>query len=729
MKIASIQAKYLFFLIACLALLIFVQLTTASSTTLAYTQAAVSAPLAWSEVDDFEGLSNGAINGRNGWSGTEGTVENDPSDSSNKVLLIDDYSASYSRKTLPTFINNGSNGTMFFRLRRDSGIDIFAGASDSFSPTNFSEYRAQVGSRPADGNDWTIRSGENFLRSTNSDGFPANEWVCVWLLINNSSDNYQVYVQGGPYSSATRLNTSSGSTFGFREGSTSNPIRSFYTRAGEASGGLYIDDIYVEPSSTTTSTPAGVSCSSNSASPPQVSQPSNQLSTLGDYTSLSISAFDSNGESLTYSANNLPPGLNISSSTGFIDGTSTNAGVYSVQVTARNQSSLSSSTSFQWRINTPPSITSPGNQVGTVGDIVDLSISAFDPDGDAYGYGISNLPNGLTWDEQGTIFGTLTQAGIFNSSITVVDSFEASTTISIVWNISNASEPDTPTPTHTPTSTASPTSTATPTTTATPTITATPTQEPTAFPPPTTPTIAEISNDGSNSFTVSWSGSSHVLDYRIVERHNNGAWSLQEERTTASSITVTEKALGEWCFRVQALNPHGSSNWSNIACTTVSLNGTTGDLSNIYLPSIRRDIPQAPTVTPTPEPACVEDDIEEDVGEGIFGNNTPGDALDIGAVCTDGRPIVGEITNKDSDFDFYLIRLDQGQQVTIGLQGNSDPSIFVMTLFKGSDVKAHDGSDEDPKEFVEDLESGDYFLAVSSAKGTGKYTLTIQGDE
>ena len=81
-----------------------------------------------------------------------------------------------------------------------------------------------------------------------------------------------------------------------------------------------------------------------------VTSPGSQTSTQGTAIStLQISATDSAGKALTYSATGLPAGLAISSS-GAITGTPSAAGTYTVAVTA-SSGTASGSTSFTWTVN------------------------------------------------------------------------------------------------------------------------------------------------------------------------------------------------------------------------------------------------------------------------------------------------------------------------------------------------------------------------------------------
>jgi serine protease len=97
-----------------------------------------------------------------------------------------------------------------------------------------------------------------------------------------------------------------------------------------------------------------------------VTNPGNQTSTVGTAVSKQISATDSAGKTLTYSATGLPAGLSISSS-GLISGTPTTAATSSVTVTA-SSGTASGSTSFSWTVNSSGGgCTSPGQKLGNPG--------------------------------------------------------------------------------------------------------------------------------------------------------------------------------------------------------------------------------------------------------------------------------------------------------------------------------------------------------------------------
>jgi hypothetical protein len=98
-----------------------------------------------------------------------------------------------------------------------------------------------------------------------------------------------------------------------------------------------------------------------------VTNPGSQSTTTGGTASLQISATDSAGATLTYSASGLPTGLSISSSTGKISGTASTAGTYQVTVTASDSTGASGSTSFTWTVGSTSSTCTSSQLLGNPG--------------------------------------------------------------------------------------------------------------------------------------------------------------------------------------------------------------------------------------------------------------------------------------------------------------------------------------------------------------------------
>jgi hypothetical protein len=181
----------------------------------------------------------------------------------------------------------------------------------------------------------------------------------------------------------------------------------------------------------------------------RVVNPGAQTNATGDTVSLPIQAVDHDGDSLTYSATGLPPGLSINGSTGVITGTvsgSASGTPYTTTVTASDGAN-SDSQNFTWTIthaaDQGPTLTNPGNQSNNEDDKVALELAATDPEGDPLTYSATGLPPGLSIDApSGVIYGTPEDSAVMGSpySVTVTASDgQASDSQTFTWTVTGPS--------------------------------------------------------------------------------------------------------------------------------------------------------------------------------------------------------------------------------------------------------------------------------------------------
>jgi hypothetical protein len=176
-----------------------------------------------------------------------------------------------------------------------------------------------------------------------------------------------------------------------------------------------------------------------------VLSPGDQASGVGGTVSLQVEAGDSaSGQSLTYSATGLPPGLSIGPATGLISGSPAGAGTFSVTVTATDTTGAHGSATFTWTVSAAPntvSVISPGDQASVVGGTVSLQVEAGDStSGQSLAYSATGLPPGLSiGPATGLISGSPAGAGTFSVTVTATDTTGAHGSATFTWTVSATS--------------------------------------------------------------------------------------------------------------------------------------------------------------------------------------------------------------------------------------------------------------------------------------------------
>jgi putative Ig domain-containing protein/fibronectin type III domain protein len=87
---------------------------------------------------------------------------------------------------------------------------------------------------------------------------------------------------------------------------------------------------------------------------PVLTNPGNQSSTVGQPVSLQLQGSDPDGQPVTYTASGLPAGVSLMASTGFVSGTGTTAGTFSVTARVSDGVLSSSNQTFTWTMAAAP---------------------------------------------------------------------------------------------------------------------------------------------------------------------------------------------------------------------------------------------------------------------------------------------------------------------------------------------------------------------------------------
>ena len=197
------------------------------------------------------------------------------------------------------------------------------------------------------------------------------------------------------------------------------------TRAVDAPPGYYL--LFVLNSAGTPSVApivrVPVAPVANPALTPVLQNPGNQTGQAGTAVSVQLSATDPNGDTLTYGASGLPPGLFVDTSTGAITGTPSAAGTFNVVVTATDGVNTDSK-SFVWTIaQGPPFVlnTPPPPAPALAGSTVTFTASVTGGAGIQYQWDFDDGTPATPFSSSATIQHQYAQPGIYYVMVTARD--------------------------------------------------------------------------------------------------------------------------------------------------------------------------------------------------------------------------------------------------------------------------------------------------------------------
>ncbi|HEY2698042.1 MAG TPA: phospholipase D-like domain-containing protein [Pseudonocardiaceae bacterium] len=287
-----------------------------------------------------------------------------------------------------SYISTGNLDTTYYSTSRDYGVYDTDSADVSAVVSVFNADYAKTTITPTDGDDlvWSPTDSQSHLLSlingaqhtldvqeeefgdtalVNAIVADANRGVTVRVVAENESSSYttelnEVTAAGGKvttYTSSTGFyihakdivadyGTSTAKVFLGSENFSDNSLNH------NRELGLIINDANVMSGVEATFTADFNKTPSGGGGAVTVSNPGNQTSTVGTATSVQVSASDTAGGNLSYSATGLPNGLSINASSGLISGTPTATGTSNVTVTATDSTGPTGSTSFSWTVNT-----------------------------------------------------------------------------------------------------------------------------------------------------------------------------------------------------------------------------------------------------------------------------------------------------------------------------------------------------------------------------------------
>jgi len=196
---------------------------------------------------DFDALSPGQISGQDGWAGgASARVIREYSHGGNQLLRLAGDNVELYRDLSALQVPNGQTATLFFRfMSATSAANHGIGLSDVSAPDEWGDYES-TSLVYTDGSSVKVRGrkGRSYVDLTlngGANGLAPGTWYDVWMVVDNAADVTDFYLQGGDVATQRKV----GDNLGFRNGTASNPMRTFFLNVGSGGNVVLVDDVHV----------------------------------------------------------------------------------------------------------------------------------------------------------------------------------------------------------------------------------------------------------------------------------------------------------------------------------------------------------------------------------------------------------------------------------------------------------------------------------------------------